>query len=62
MKRYVQQKFEIDGKFIFFSFMAESLQPFCIWLIARSEFSEGHNHFQLLLVRDAECVAPVITL
>lgn len=32
MKRYVQQKFEIDGKFIFFSFMAESFQLFCIWL------------------------------
>lgn len=61
MKRYVQQKFEIDGKFIF-SFTAESFQPFCIWLIARYEFSEGHNNFQLLLVRDTECVAPVITL
>lgn len=38
--------------------------PFCIWLIAKSAISKGHNHFQLLLVRDTKQttlhVAPAI--
>lgn len=71
MKRYVQQKFETVGKFLFFSFMAESFQPFLhnqmlqSTKIARTELSKSCNHLQLLLVRDTEQitlhVAPVIT-
>lgn len=53
MKSYVQQRHQTD-RFLFFFFMAEVFQPFCIWLLAKYAASEGHSHLWFLLVRGTE--------